>query len=819
MLPRSKKKFTIKIIVSYLTLGFLVLVAGYFIYAEFKDYTEAQNKQDGSAKLIKINSLLTEVYEAENLSKLALQHRKRQNILAYSNKVDSVSITIDALKLLLKNDSKIFKLDSIQQLLKQKTINNAELRKLKGLDKNYAPLDSLLQVFNQMEINMGRITPEAFVPDFDLLPFETQESIREYVSILNENIPENELGKVSSNDADSILGLSKSIVQEAKTQNVKLERSMMAKELQVYKTDLELSQKLRSFISAFEQEIIAEIHSENRNRQTLLKRSSTLAWTAAILGFLLVCFFTFLIANDYWKSQSYRTQLEKEKSYSDILLKSRGQLISTVSHDLRSPLNSIKGYLELMEQHALTPKQQEYISNMQSSTSYVEDLANDLLDFSRLESGKIKTVNSPFILSDLIKDTVSSFKQVQNSDSILLEIDIAETLEHPINGDSQKIRQILTNLIGNAFKFTNEGSISIKAFTKKVNGVDKAIIQVIDTGIGIPAEKQLLIFQEFTQVEGSSQGNVGGYGLGLTISKKLTELLGGTIEVKSEFNKGSAFTFSIPLKFSNHPSQVEKVKKTNLKGNLSLAILDDDESLLKLLKEVCKINGISVKTFSSFEALQKNLPEHYDMVLTDIQMPKTSGFEVVKAFKKGNLPNYKGQPVIAMTGSKEFPQIHYLEIGFDDVLFKPFSTSNFLNALVKAGKPFDFTKNGIDRPHQPSSALFSTENLAAFVENEQALFEILHTFLKNTDKNLLLLSKAIKKRKYHKVREVSHKMLPMFRQLKIESAICLLENFEHIAPDISTKKAFKDLELLENSISKLKKEMNAHMTKLSVDSN
>ncbi len=819
MPPRSEKKFTLKIIASYLTLGFLVLVAGYFIYAEFKNYTEAQNEKDGSAKLIKINSLLTEVYEAESLSKLALQHRKRQNILAYSNKVDSVSKTINALKLLLKNDSKIFKLDSIQQLLQQKTVNNAELRKLKGLDKSNAPLDSLLQVFNQMEINMGRITPEAFVPDFDLLPSETQESIREYVSILNKNIPKNELGKVSSNDADSILGLSKSIVQEAKTQNVKLERSMMAKELQVYKTDLELSQKLRSFISAFEQEIIAEIHSENHNRQTLLRRGSTLAWTAAILGFLLVCFFTLLIANDYWKSQSYRAQLEKEKSYSDVLLKSRGQLISTVSHDLRSPLNSIKGYLELMEQDALTPKQQEYITNMQSSTSYVEHLANDLLDFSQLESGKIQPVNAPFILSDLVKDTVSSFKQVQNFEAILLKIDIEKTLEHPINGDSQKIRQILTNLVGNAFKFTNEGSITIKGFTEKVSGVDKVIIQVMDTGIGIPEEKQALIFQEFTQVGVSTKGDVGGYGLGLTISKKLTELLDGTIEVKSELGKGSVFTFSIPLTLSSHTSVGEKEIKSNLKSRLSLVILDDDESLLQLLNEVCKINGISVKTFSSFAALRKNLPEHYDMVLTDIQMPKTSGFEVVKAFKKGSLSNYKGQPVIAMTGSREIPRNQYREAGFDDVLLKPFSTSSFLNTLFKTEKVLDFSQKEIDRPHQPSSVLFSTEGLADFIENEQVLFEILNTFLENTDKNLLLLSKAIKKRKHHKVREISHKMLPMFRQLKIESAIYLLENFEHITPATSFKKILKNLELLKNSISRLKEEMNAYMTTPSVDSN
>ncbi len=818
MLPKSKKKFAVKIIASYLTLGILVLTAGYFIYAEFKDYTDIQSQKDGSAKLLHVNTFLTELYEAENLSKLALQHRKRQNILAYIDKVDSVSHSIDTLKLMLNTDIQILKLDSIQHLLKQKANNYTELRKLKVKDENNAPLDSLLEAFKQMEIDMGRITPEAFVPDFHLLPIETQKSIQEYVAILNRNIPQNTLKKFSASQTDSILDLSKSILQQAKTENAKLERSMMARELQVYKTDLELSQKLRSFVSAFEQEIILGIHSESLNKQKLLKRGSLLAWTAAILGFMLVCFFTFLIANDYWKTQSYRAQLEKEKSYSDVLLKSREQLISTVSHDLRSPLNSIKGYLELMERDKLNLKQQGYIKNVQSSTRFVEHLANDLLDFSQLEAGKIQVSNSPFILSDLITEIATSFIEIQNTKSIPLEIEIEETLKKPIIGDAQRIRQILTNLIGNAFKFTQEGSIQIKAFAKNENSIPTALIQVIDTGIGIPKEKQEVIFKEFTQVADSSRKSTKGYGLGLTISKKLTELLGGTLEVKSKKGRGSVFTFSIPLKFSNDKIPCKKVKNSTLKNNPFLIVLDDDESLLKLLNAVCKTNGIGIKTFSNFEELQKKAPKNYNAVLTDIQMPKINGFEVVKAFKKGTVPNYKNQPIIAMTGQRELPSSNYRDAGFDDVLLKPFSTSSFLKVLGME-KSIDSKEKDTNKFLESPTILFSTEILSTFLDSREALFEVLQTFLRNTDKNLLLLSKAIKKRNYTKIRAVSHKMLPMFRQLKIDSAICFLENFEHITSDTSFEETIKDLELLERSIFNLKEEIQAYLTIPSIDNN
>ncbi|MGX1928429.1 ATP-binding response regulator [Flagellimonas sp. 2504JD4-2] len=819
MLPKSRNKFAVKIITSYLTLGTLVLLAGYFIYAEFKDYTEIQDQKDGSTKLLQVNAFLTELYEAENLSKLALQHKKKQNVLAYTNKVDSVSNSIQSLKLILNSDKQIFKLDSIQHLLEQKAANYAEQRKLKVKNENNAPLDSLLEAFKQMEIDMGRITPEAFVPDFHSLPIETQKSIREYVVILNKNIPKNGLGKASVPNIDSILTLSKSLLQEAKTENVKLERSMMVKELQAYKADLELSQKLRSFVSAFEQEIILEIHSENHNKQTLLKRGSLLAWTTAILGFVLVCIFTFLIANDYWKTQSYRAQLEKEKSYSEGLLKSREQLISTVSHDLRSPLNSIMGYLELMELDILNRKQLDYLKNIKSSTGYVEYLVNDLLEFSQLEAGKIQVSNSSFILSKLLIEIASSFKEVHNSKSLVLEIDVEEVLKTPIIGDAQRIRQILTNLIGNAFKFTHEGSIKLKAFVQNENSASTVTIQIFDTGIGIAKEKQEVIFKEFTQLANSGEENTKGYGLGLTISKKLSEILGGTLIVESELDKGSVFTFSIPLKFANNKVSTEKLKRPDFEGGFSVVILDDDENLLKLLTEVFKTHGITVKTFSSFNALKQKVPNTYNLVLTDIQMPKTNGFEVVKAFRKGTVPNYNNQPIIAMTGQRKFSRNHYLEAGFDDVLLKPFSTSSLLRILNESEKSFDSTERDTNKFQTKSTTLFSTEILSSFLDNNESVCEVLDIFLSNTDKNLLLLSKAIKKKNYRKIRAISHKMLPMFRQLKIESAVGFLEGFEHLTPNTSFKNILKDLELLEHSVWNLKKEMQAYLTTLSADSN
>src|SRR5690606_1288317 len=171
----------------------------------------------------------------------------------------------------------------------------------------------------------------------------------------------------------------------------------------------------------------------------------------------IVGLFTFLITRDYWKVQLYRQQLEKEKKFSESLLKSREQLISTVSHDLRTPLNTITGYSELMETTGLTDKQESYLKNVKSASHYVDNLVNDLLDFSRLEAGKIKIEKSPFILADLITETVENIREQYSRKKIVLQLDMDGRLHGPVLGDAFRVRQILSNLIGNAYKFTEEG--------------------------------------------------------------------------------------------------------------------------------------------------------------------------------------------------------------------------------------------------------------------------------------------------------------------------------------------------------------------------
>lgn len=813
MYPRSKKRFTFKIISSYVALGILAVLAAFFIYNEFKTFVSGKNSEGDSAKLLHTNRLLSNLYEAENLSKLALKTKKPDDLKAYAVKVDSINTIIDSLKPLVKNPNFLIpQLDSVQALLQQKVFNSAELRKLMVENENSTSFDAVLEAFHRMEVEMGRITPESFVPNFQQLPPSTQKSIREYVALLNKNIPSAK-GNVDANNIDSILQVSRSILNKAITEAAANERSLIQKEFQIYRTDLELSQKMRSIIAGFEREMAQKVQLDNANQRLAMQRTTRLAGGALLLGLLIVIFFTFMISKDYWKVQRYREQLEEEKKYSEFLLKSREQLISTVSHDLRTPLNTISGYSELMEHSGLSGKQLNYLKNVRSASGYVENLVNDLLDYSKLEAGRVNLERVPFILSNLIRETSLHFREVNSKKEVELQLEIDENLEKPIVSDPFRIRQILTNLVGNAFKFTQKGHVKISAVLEDKRDEQWVRIRVKDTGIGIKPEKQQLIFQEFAQANESTEKKYGGYGLGLTISKKLTELLNGRLYLESVENEGSIFTVRIPVAFGEMPIAEDLPQEKTLEGFLTLCAIDDDTNMLKLLEDICQVHAIDIKTYTNFKEIEEVESIPCDVVLTDIQMPGIDGFSVLKRLRELGYEN----PVIAMTGQQITDKSVYTGAGFTDVLQKPFSNTSFLDILGKVGHSINGAGATTTSIPGSQSTHFSVNNIAPFLDSPQAVLEVLEVFLENTEKNMELLFSHIGSHDFSEIRAISHKMLPMFRQLEVRKAIPLLEELEHLSDDAKGKKVFGILTELQKIIHQLNVAIKDYLFKLPTD--
>jgi len=777
---------------SYLILAALALVVGYFIISEIRVYVSTDISYKNDTKLLKTGTILTQLHEAESLSKIALQNKSSKDFSNYTQKIDSIFVALDSLKKFTSNDDQKSMLDSVQLLLQKKVINSNELRLLKAKIEANSSIDDALKGFNMMEESLGKISPESLAPDYYDLPVEAQTTLKKWADYLSENVPKDSTTPIG---VDSVLTASKTLLTEAKKSSMKTLRSLAEKEWALNRTDLELSQQLRNIIAAFEQEIILKTYTDNINKQTALTRSIRLAGIAAILGFIVVALFTFLITKDYWKVQRYRQQLEKEKKFSESLLKSREQLISMVSHDLRTPLTTITGYSELLEGTPITEKQFSYVHQIKSASHYVDSLVNDLLDFSKLEAGKIKVENRPFVLSELIRNTGENIAEIYSEKNIPLIFEIDERLDRAVMGDAFRVRQVLSNLISNAYKFTHIGSIRIQAEVAKETPTHyHTVIAISDSGIGIKKERQEQIFKEFTQADDHTDKKYGGYGLGLTISKKLTALLNGKISVNSEEDKGSTFTINIPFEISNIPIPPRDEIALTPKKALSLLIIDDDIAMLKLLKEVCHSLGITAHTYNTFNAIKKESPLSYHMVLTDIQMPDLSGFQVLDRLQNSGYMHYKQQPIVAMTGRKDLEKKVYSEAGFADILQKPFTKTSLLKVLQGQFPEAIHDKEVPKTETIPVSGshLFSLEIINSFLGNNKlAVAEVLQTFKADTLTNMERLSMAIAQMNTQEINAISHRMLPMFRQLKSADIVPILEELELLAENDMTEKAIK----------------------------
>ncbi|MGB3143678.1 MAG: ATP-binding protein [Maribacter sp.] len=803
----EKNKFTFKITFSYLLLIILGAIASYYIYNEVRDYITQETVATNESKLLKTNSFLAQLYEAESLSKIALQTKNKLNFEAYENKIDSITDNINQLKEYTESEHQQGLLDSLTSLLDKKVKNINALRNLRIENQTGKAISSAINEFDKMEESLGIITPEGLAPNLKELSPKAQEAIKKVADYLNANIPNQNSPQQKDLRVDSVLQVSKNLLKEVAQENSLNENSLAKSETDINRTDLELSQQLRTILTSFEQEIVMNSMATNAKKESLLKRSIRLASIAALLGFLVVGIFTFILNRDFWKANLYREKLEKEKEYSESLLKSREQLIATVSHDLRTPLTTINGYATLLEESG-TEKDKDYVTQIKSASNYVNNLVNDLLDFSQLEAGKMVAKSTTFRLNQLIKECASNIASQYETKNIQLVLDLDESLDKPIVTDDFRLRQILNNLLGNSYKFTEEGSITL---TGKIIGKSKSkrlLLEITDTGIGISKEKQQLIFAEFTQADSTTEHKYGGYGLGLTITKKLTELLNGTISLKSEFGKGSTFILELPVEYGVISQEV--VQENIPLENLKILVFDDDTSFLKLVGEMFKSEGIEASLLTDFNEYPSIPNFEFDLVLTDIEMPTLTGYEILSKLKSGAYPSYVQQPIIAMTGRRDLSLEHFTDAGFAKLLRKPFSKTELLqklNELFSNSKPTAEIKP--IQSTRRTSKEFSLETIKMFLGDDQdAVDEILYTFKKDTLENIKQLSDAAANNNTTQISQIAHRMLPMFRQLEVVQVIPILENFEGLNTTNYSHEKLKDEYLtLEKHFKKLLKEL------------
>ena len=764
---------------SYLILVILFGTVGWFLYSENKSFSKNEQKfSQKNSSILRVSTILSKLYEAESLARMAIQSESDADFNTYVQKSKVLKVDIDSLKAIVSTQYQIKLLDSVQILLARKTNNIQQLKSIKSKTEDEMAVSKAINDLTKIESSLRNLQMEDFVKHPASLGDYQRNVLKKYVTYLNQNIPDDSTNTLTKRESDSIVSVSKMLLNDVKKETANKKRLLSIEENNLLQNELSISNQLRKVFGIIEREIILNTTASYISREKSLTKTNRIVTTAAIIGLLLTMFFLILILNDFSKTQSYKKQLEAANLKAKKLLISREQLISTVSHDLKTPLSTIIGYTELLGNSELNNKQKYFTKSIKGSSDYISKLVQDLLDFTQIEAGKIAVDKIPFSLTDIINEVSSSIQSVYSQKSIDLIIDIDERLEQRIIGDPFRLRQILSNIIGNAFKFTEDGFIKIES---KINSdSDTITILIADSGIGIDGKSQLLVFEEFTQADEKIEKKYGGTGLGLTISKKMIEILGGKLNLKSELGEGSTFIIELPLLFDDNNNDKEN-NSTENDTNLIAIIIDDDESLLKLTTEVLRQNEYIIYSFSNaVDALQWAETNNFDLVITDIQMPIMDGFVFLKELQNGSYMNYKSQPIIAVTGRGDLEIDQYKKAGFTTVIRKPY-TPKALLSTIKAIRnntiipiKFDLEKNSVS-----GKKSYSLKALKSFLSDDKsALNEILDTFMSSTNESIVLLDDAVKTSSSKEIKSISHKINPMFKQIKAFEISNLLDQLE-----------------------------------------
>jgi PAS domain S-box-containing protein len=387
-----------------------------------------------------------------------------------------------------------------------------------------------------------------------------------------------------------------------------------------------------------------------------------------------------------------RMQLERElilaRKKAEDASRAKADFISMVSHEIRTPLNAIQGVAHLLKTTELSAQQQKLVRVLGSSTENLLRLVNDILDFSKIESGNVTVEERVFDLRQLVAGAVQDVSQKAEEKGIALDVDIDATLPESLLGDPVKIGQVLTNLLGNAVKFTHQGAVSVTAQAREASPEAVAIdFRVADTGIGIPPDRLAHIFDDFTQASYDIGAKYGGTGLGLSISKRLVELHGSRLAVASELGRGTAFSFGVRFKIP--PAQVESAAAGEPAGRslagLRALVADDNEVNALVLSAYLETWGVRLDVAADGrQAVEKAGSNEYDVVLMDLHMPGLDGYAAARAIR--SLPGEKlaRLPIIAVSASMRMGHGSEIEAaGFSGFVGKPIDPETLFATIAR----------------------------------------------------------------------------------------------------------------------------------------
>jgi PAS domain S-box-containing protein len=410
-----------------------------------------------------------------------------------------------------------------------------------------------------------------------------------------------------------------------------------------------------------------------------------------------------VVARDITARKIVEADMEKAKRAAESAAKLKGEFLATMSHEIRTPLTTVIGMSDLLQETSLTDEQREYAKSIESSSRVLLAVVNDVLDISKIEAGKLDILRERFSLHDVASHLESLFSPRAKAANITLDFSIPDAVPANLYGDSNRLSQVMINLIGNAIKFTQSGGAVVVAMEKVEQTSEQATIRfmVIDSGIGIPEDKQADIFSAFTQASPHTTANYGGTGLGLSIVAQLTSAMGGTVHVRSVEGAGTVFFFTLNfgLPTEHHIESLEDRDPTTLGfgakkdaiasefdfEGVQILIAEDNAVNRTMIQKLLEKRGCVVTTVNNgLEAVQATEDTKFDVILMDCQMPVMDGFEATALLRRREQDSDRQIQIVALTAyAMEGDRERCLERGMNEYLTKPIEKKALLSTIAK----------------------------------------------------------------------------------------------------------------------------------------
>ena len=825
-----------KVLIAFGLILSAIAVASVVAYNSYEQLSISVNiLSQKDTKIQQIDSILILVGKSENTLQEYNIERSPKTLSQYDSLVSKVRSRVEALKSVSSNQSS--QLDSILSLINVKLVSMKEFLILREKRDDYQFYDEALARLEQ-EINIrkanAKATQEKKINDraedktqvqppivteneeeekswfkriIDRLTNKDEEEDEPLASINSqENKPDEQdtldlkQEEVSAFSIDSVRSMLLKLKQEQAATELNLDRQ----ELSYLSTNAEVMNSINSLIRSVKNERQVLYQKQSAEARHMLKSSLSRLGIILFIALVSIFLFVYLIFSDIAKSDFLKDQLQRAKLEAEQLARVKEKFLANMSHEIRTPLTAILGFSRLLNETRLDDQQKGYAQAVSSSSSHLLSIVNDILDFSKIEAGHLKFEKTPFDIYHLVEEVCHSMR-VQAEEKGLQIIYESEGKElRYVKGDAFRLKQVLYNLISNAIKFTDEGGVIVRLKLRtNQEEIINAQLEVSDTGIGIPADKQAQVFDSFVQSDVSDTRKYGGTGLGLTITKNLVEAQGGEVAIESKIGDGTTFYIALPFSKGSVAAlpKSEQINHNTDFSTLRVLAIDDDELNTKLLSVLFERWGIDYRVANSGKEGINMLQESpFDMLMTDLQMPEMDGEQVAQEVRKLGFQ----LPIIAFTARVTEDLNYFKNKGFDGVLHKPFKEKSLFTILEKYAT--EHTGPGVLSGLEHSKDLtvvddndtpfYSFATIRQFIgEDQDSLLEYLISFVRLLKECRQKLETGLKEGNLYDLGYYAHKLYPNASHLEVLALPSLLRQIENSAKANSSLEEFsKDVE-------------------------